>query len=61
MSKVSFDVKSGVEDSELLFVFSGPMIKDFGSYLGPVSPDCPNAPNTLKQVKLNPQMATILE
>ena len=43
------------------FVFSGPMIKDFGSYLGPVSPNCPNAPNTLKQVKLNPQMATILD
>ena len=43
------------------FVFSGPMIKDFGSYLGPVSPNCPNAPNTLKQVELNPQMATILD
>ena len=30
-------------------------------YLGPVwdqfSPNCPNVPNTLKQVKLEPQMA----
>ena len=26
-------------------------------YLGPISPNCTNAPNTLKQVKLDLQMA----
>ena len=41
----SFGVKCGVEDLALLSVYPSP----FG-YLGPVSPNWPNAPNTLKQV-----------
>ena len=42
---ISFGVKCGVEDLALLSVYPSP----FG-YLGPVSPNWPNARNTLKQV-----------
>ena len=41
----SFGAKCGIEDLAVLSVYPSP----FG-YLGPVSPNWPNAPNTLKQV-----------
>ena len=44
----SFGVKRGVEDLAVLSVYPSP----FG-YLGPVCPNWPNAPNTLKQVYFN--------
>ena len=59
--KATFDVKCGAEDFELLFVAHNPIFRDFGPYFGPIFPNCCNAPNTLKQVKSSPQMASTLK
>ena len=45
--------------------FLYPSTHDFGYllglYLGPVTPKCPDDPNTIEQVKLYPQLGFILE
>ena len=50
-------MKCAVEDFESLFLSPDPRIGNVEPYLGPVSPNCPNVPNTLKQIKLDLQMA----
>ena len=50
-------MKCKFEDFKLFFVSPDPKIGECGSYFGPVLPNCPNGPNTLKQVKPKPQIA----
>ena len=52
LSKALFEVKWYVEDLRLLSVSFCPWFWVLQLYLGSVSPKCPDAPNTLKQVKL---------
>ena len=57
LNKASFNVKREAQDIRSLSVYLYPWL----GITGLVFPNCPNAPNTLNWVKLNPQFMFALD